>query len=93
MTPRDRLLLGWLALTSLIAFLLFGYDKMRARQPGRSRVSEFHLVMAGALGGWLGGLAGMWLFRHKASKLTFQIKYAVAFLIWAGALYLYWKNR
>ena len=56
MTTFDRFLLAWFGLTSLLAFLLFSYDKFRAGRPG-SRVPEFQLVLVGALGGWLGGFA------------------------------------
>ncbi len=77
------MLLGWLTLTSVLTFLLFGYDKFRAGRNG-SRVSEFHLALAGAIGGWLGGLAAMLMFRHKTAKLGFKVKYAIAFVFWSG---------
>jgi uncharacterized membrane protein YsdA (DUF1294 family) len=82
-----QLLFGWLALTSFIAFVLFGYDKYRAGQTGQGRVSEFALVLVGAVGGWPGGLVGMLVFCHKTAKLSFQLKYGVAFLVWAGLIY------
>ncbi len=77
----------WCVLTSVVAFVLFGYDKFRAAHASSGRVSEFHLVLIGALGGWVGGLLGMLVFRHKTSKLSFQLKYGAAFLVWAGLLY------
>lgn len=80
------LLLGWVCLSSLIAFALFGYDKLRSGRPGQKRVSEFYLLAIGALGGWPGGLLGMLAFRHKTSKLPFKIKYAACFLVWANLL-------
>jgi uncharacterized membrane protein YsdA (DUF1294 family) len=92
-SPFHQLLLGWLALTSCIAFILFGYDKLRAGQSGQGRVSEFHLVLVGALGGWLGGLLGMLVFRHKTTKISFQLKYAIAFLVWAGLIYVAVSHR
>jgi uncharacterized membrane protein YsdA (DUF1294 family) len=79
-----ELVLGWVCVSSTIAFLLFGYDKLRSGRSGRSRVSEFHLLAIGAVGGWPGGLLGMLIFRHKTSKLSFKIKYAVCFVAWAG---------
>jgi uncharacterized membrane protein YsdA (DUF1294 family) len=87
MSPFHQLLFGWLALSSSIAFILFGYDKYRAGQSGQGRVKEFHLVLVGALGGWPGGLLGMLFFRHKTAKFPFQLKYSVAFLVWAGLIY------
>jgi uncharacterized membrane protein YsdA (DUF1294 family) len=92
MRTSDQILLAWLALTSVVAFLLFGYDKFRAGRSG-ARVAELHLVLAGALGGWLGGLLGMMLFRHKTAKFSFQLKYAAGFLVWAGLIYACLKLR
>jgi uncharacterized membrane protein YsdA (DUF1294 family) len=82
-----QLLFGWRVLTSFIAFVLFGYDKYRAGQTGQGRVSEFALALVGGVGGWPGGLLGMLSFRHKTAKLSFQLKYGVDFLVWAGLIY------
>jgi uncharacterized membrane protein YsdA (DUF1294 family) len=93
MKPLDQLVLAWVGLTSAAAFALFGFDKLRAKQPGRRRISEYHLVLAGALGGWLGGLGGLLFFRHKTAKLSFMLKYAVGFVVWAGLIYLWYRRR
>ena len=86
------LLLGWLGVSSLIALLLFGLDKFCAGRLDNRRISETHLCLIGAAGGWPGGLLGMLVFRHKTSKLTFQIKYALAFVVWAAWVYWAWKR-
>ena len=52
----NHLLLIWLVLTNVLAFLLFAWDKFKAGDSGRNRISEFNLVAIGALGGWPGGL-------------------------------------
>lgn len=83
----NNILLLWLVLTNVGAFLLFGWDKLRAGKPGRNRVSEFNLAAIGAVGGWPGGLIAMLFFRHKTAKPSFQIKYGLAFVIWAAVLY------
>ena len=88
MSPFHQLLLVWLALTSVMAFILFGYDKLKAARSGEGRVSEFHLALVGAVGGWPGGLLGMLVFRHKTAKLSFQLKYGVAFLVWVGLIFV-----
>jgi len=93
MKSIDLYVLLWIGATSAVAFALFGFDKLRAKRPGRSRISEYHLVLAGALGGWLGGLGGMLLFRHKTAKLSFLLKYAAGFLVWAGLIYLWYRHR
>ena len=83
----NHLLLLWLVLTNLLAVLLFAWDKFRAGGSGRNRISEFNLVAIGAIGGWPGGLLAMLLFRHKTGKLSFQLKYALAFVVWASLVY------
>jgi len=82
-----KIFLEWLCLSNVLAFLLFGYDKFRAGQTNKSRVSEFHLAAIGAIGGWPGGLLGMLVFRHKTAKLSFKLKYGVSFVVWAGLMY------
>ena len=74
------------------AFLAFGFDKWRAVRAGR-RVPESTLALLGALGGWPGGLLGMKLFCHKTAKRTFQLKYALALIPFAAALWawLHWR--
>ncbi len=86
LSSATNLMLLWLALTSAVAFLLFAWDKIKAGGSGRDRISEFKLVLIGAIGGWLGGLLAMLLFRHKTAKTSFQLKYAAAFLVWAGLI-------
>ena len=79
----DQILLAWVGLTSVLTFLLFGYDKSMASRSGR-RGSEFTLILLATLGGWLGGLLAMLVFRHKTAKRSFQLKYAASFLVWGG---------
>ena len=83
----DNLLLFWLGLTNVLAFLLFAWDKFKAGGSGGNRISGFNLAAIGAVGGWPGGLLAMLLFRHKTSKLSFKLKYAFAFVVWAGLVY------
>lgn len=57
---------------NILAFLLFGLDKHRARNR-RRRIPESALLTSafffGAPGAWL----GMYLFRHKTKKTVFRI--------------------
>jgi uncharacterized membrane protein YsdA (DUF1294 family) len=82
-----NLLLFWVVLANVVAFLLFAWDKFRSSRPGGNRISEFNLAAIGAVGGWPGGLLAMLLFRHKTAKLSFKLKYALAFVVWAGLVY------
>lgn len=49
---------------SFAAFVLFGMDKSRAKR-GLARFPELTLLTLAALGGAVGALLGMLLFRHK----------------------------
>jgi uncharacterized membrane protein YsdA (DUF1294 family) len=83
----NHLLLFWLVLTNAVAFLLFAWDKFKSGGSGGNRISEVNLAAIGAVGGWPGGLLAMLLFRHKTAKLSFKLKYALAFVVWAGLIY------
>ncbi len=82
----------WFAATSFVTMLAFGWDKWRAGR-GKRRVSELTLVLFGAIGGWLGGLLGMNLFRHKTAKLSFKLKYAAALVPFAAEIWSWWRWR
>lgn len=84
----DLVVAAWLVVTSVYTFSLFGVDKYRAGHHRKSRISEVHLLASSALGGWVGGLLGMILFRHKTAKSSFKFKFLLAFAIWAGLLWL-----
>ncbi len=71
---------------------MFGLDKWRAGRSGR-RVPERILILCAALGGWLGGLIGMNVFRYKTAKTTFKLKYALALVPFAAEIWacLRWR--
>ena len=62
----------YLELVNLAAFALMGIDKLRAKQ-GRRRIPERALILSAVLGGGIGALAGMYLFRHKTRKQKFTV--------------------
>lgn len=57
---------------NLFSFCLMGYDKSCARR-GKWRVPERKLFLAAACFGALGGVLGMYVFRHKTKHLSFRI--------------------
>jgi uncharacterized membrane protein YsdA (DUF1294 family) len=62
----------WLVLGANVAtFLLFGFDKWRARRE-RRRVPESTLLWATFACGCVGAWVGMRLFRHKTQKVSFR---------------------
>ena len=69
----------YIVLISIISFAIFGIDKLKAKK-GISRISEFMLLLVSFLGGSLGSLLAMLIFRHKVSKTSFKIKFGLIFL-------------
>ncbi len=61
-----------LALYNGAVFVIYGIDKWRARR-GSWRVSEATLLWLALLGGGAGGLAGIYLLRHKTRKPRFAL--------------------
>ena len=61
-----------IVLINMIAFLLFGMDKKRARE-GRWRIPEGWLLLAAFSGGAAGALSAMIVFHHKTRKWKFRI--------------------
>ena len=58
------IIITYLGIMSLILFLMMGIDKAKAKQSAR-RISEKALFAVAALGGGIGGVLGMKVFRHK----------------------------
>lgn len=61
-------------------FFLFGFDKIQSFSLGL-RVPEKTLYVATFLGGSVGALFGMYVFRHKTRKTSFQVVVALLILI------------
>lgn len=57
---------------NIISFILFGLDKFLAIKH-KNRISENTLILISFLGGSIGSLLGMKLFRHKTKKPKFYI--------------------
>lgn len=67
-----KLLLFYLLIINALSFLLMLVDKWKAKK-NRWRVRESTLLIVAALGGSIGSLAGMYLFRHKTQHLKFTV--------------------
>ncbi|WP_089855916.1 DUF1294 domain-containing protein [Chryseobacterium taeanense] len=79
-----------IAFINIINFILFRIDKRKAVKHQR-RIPESTLLSFTFLGGTLGALLGMIVFRHKISKRNFLIKFGFIVLIQAAFIYLYGK--
>lgn len=84
---------GWLpaaiyALTSVAAFVLYGYDKQQARRGGQ-RTPEKMLHLSELLGGWPSALLAQQVFRHKTRKFSYQSVFWLIVLLHE----LFWADR
>ena len=62
----------YLLLINAAGFFLMLTDKQKARK-NRWRIPESTLIAVAALGGSIGSLAGMYIFRHKTKHLKFTL--------------------
>lgn len=65
-------MLIYLIIVNALSFLLMLIDKQKAKKDCW-RIPEKTLITAALLGGSLGGIAGMKLFRHKTKHPKFSI--------------------
>ena len=68
----NNFILHYLLFVNLLAFVLFGLDKYRARK-SRRRISENTLLAFAVAGGSVGALIGIKLWRHKTKHAKFYI--------------------
>ncbi len=71
---------------NIVVLLVYGFDKLAAKQ-GWRRVPEATLLWMAALTGGPGALLGMLLFRHKTRKPRFR--FGVPAMLAAQAVLLY----
>lgn len=69
----------YLILINVFAFVLYGIDKIKAKKQ-RWRVPEIALFFVALIGGSVGALLGMGIFRHKTQHLKFKIGILVILL-------------
>lgn len=69
-----------LLIWNIAVMFLYAADKRRARKHKR-RIPEKTLLLCAFLGGGVGALAGMLLFRHKTKHTRFIIMVPVACLV------------
>ena len=73
---------------SVVAFTLYSYDKAQALK-SRRRISENKLLFFSFIGGTIGSLISMLLFRHKIKKPSFMIKFSILVILQILAVYFY----
>ena len=72
------IVLIYLVIINIAALTLMLTDKLKAKS-GARRIPEKTLFLAVILGGGIGGIAGMYLFRHKTKHWYFVIGFPLIF--------------
>ena len=70
LTPLN--IIVYLLAINLIGLLIMYIDKRKAKY-GRWRIPEKTLLIIALLGGSIGTISGMYLFRHKTQKIKFTL--------------------
>lgn len=83
----SKMIIGYYLLLTVITFFLYGSDKWKARK-NLWRIPETTLLGLSFLGGCIGALSGMFLFRHKTQHWKFKILVPLSVLFHAG-LWIY----
>lgn len=86
-----QIILVYLIIINAAAFLLMLIDKQKAKR-GAWRIPEATLMGVAALGGSIGSIAGMYVFRHKTRHVKFFLGLPailiiqIALVIWIGSM-------
>lgn len=81
----------YLVLINLIGFLAMGFDKFKAKK-NFWRTKEKTLFMIAAIGGSIGSIIGMYVFRHKTKHSSFVFGMPVILAVQLGiVVYLIFK--
>ena len=75
-----NLKLIYFLLINLLLFILMGIDKRKA-VTNKWRIKEKTLFILCLLGGSIGGIIGLYTFRHKTKHLKFKIGFPFIFLV------------
>lgn len=67
-----ELMIFYLVIINIISFTMYGIDKVKARF-NKWRIPENTLLVVSFIGGSLGSILGMEIFRHKTKHLKFKI--------------------
>ena len=85
-----KTILIYIAIINVIAFVLFGVDKWKAKH-GSWRITEATLLDAAILGGSIGAYLGMKVFHHKTQHKKFV--YGIPLIIFFHLLLLFFIIR
>ncbi len=82
----EKIFIIYLILINLITFSVFGIDKLKAVK-NKWRIPEKILFLFSIIGGSVGGLLGMYTFRHKTQKPAFKFGIPVILILQIVLIY------
>lgn len=85
------ILTSYLVFINLAAFAAMGIDKLKAKKRAW-RIPEATLFLLVIFGGSIGGILGMFLFRHKTRHWYFLYGFPLILILQLLAAYLLWRS-
>ena len=86
----SEMLLIYLIVVNIIGFLIMLIDKKKAEK-GKWRIQEKTIFIVTLLGGGIGTISVMYIFRHKTKKLQFTVGLPVITILEIlGIIYFWW---
>ena len=80
----------YIAFTNILLFTLMSIDKQRAKL-NQWRISEKTLFILALIGGSIGGILGLYTFRHKTKHLKFTLGFPAIVLFQIIAVCLFFN--
>lgn len=77
----------YLLAINLVCFFAMGIDKYKAKRQ-KWRIPEKTLLLLAALGGSVGGILGIYAFRHKTRHKKFTVGFPAILIVQVGLLIL-----
>ena len=86
------IIIGYLAVMNIVGIAVMGIDKSKAKR-GAWRIKEVTLFGVSIIGGSIGTLLGMYMFRHKTKHIYFVIGMPLILILHiALAVFLFTKG-
>ena len=82
----------YIVFTNILRFTLMAIDKQKAKLR-QWRISEKTLFILALIGGSIGGILGMYTFRHKTKHLKFTLGFPIIFLFQLISIFLFLNSN